>query len=45
MAAADGGPPDKDAGVIWFLTDHRGLKDDEIDAHVREGKGLPVPHW
>ena len=23
---------DKDAGVIWFLTDHRGLKDDEIDA-------------
>jgi len=24
--------PDKDAGVIWFLTDHRGLKDDEIDA-------------
>jgi general stress protein 26 len=23
--------PDKDAGVIWFLTDHRGLKDDEIN--------------
>ena len=45
MRATDGGPPDKDAGVIWFLTDHRGLKDDEIDAHVREGKGLPVPHW
>ena len=32
MRATDGGPPDKDAGVIWFLTDHRGLKDDEIDA-------------
>ncbi|HEY8298859.1 MAG TPA: hypothetical protein VIF65_00100 [Methyloceanibacter sp.] len=52
MRATDGGPPDKDAGVIWFLTDHRGLKDDEIDAHaggvphllIREGKGLPVPH-
>lgn len=24
--------PDKEEGVIWFLTDHRGLKDDEIDA-------------
>ena len=24
--------PDKDEGVIWFLTDHRGLKDNEIDA-------------
>jgi general stress protein 26 len=24
--------PDKDTGVIWFLTDHRGLKDDEINA-------------
>src|SRR6185437_4259979 len=24
--------PDKEAGVIWFLTDRRGLKDDEINA-------------
>jgi general stress protein 26 len=24
--------PDKDAGVVWFLTDQRGLKDDEINA-------------
>jgi general stress protein 26 len=24
--------PDRDAGVIWFLTDRRGLKDDEIEA-------------
>jgi general stress protein 26 len=24
--------PDRDEGVIWFLTDQRGLKDDEIDA-------------
>jgi general stress protein 26 len=24
--------PDKGEGVIWFLTDHRGLKDDEINA-------------
>jgi general stress protein 26 len=24
--------PDRDEGVIWFLTDHRGLKDDEIEA-------------
>ena len=27
--------PDKEEGVIWFLTDHRGLKDDEIDATHR----------
>jgi general stress protein 26 len=25
--------PDRDAGVIWFLTDVRGLKDDEIEAN------------
>ncbi len=25
--------PDKDAGLIWFLTDVRGHKDDEIAAH------------
>jgi general stress protein 26 len=25
--------PDREEGVIWFLTDHRGLKDDEIDAN------------
>jgi general stress protein 26 len=24
--------PDREEGVIWFLTDQRGLKDDEIDA-------------
>jgi general stress protein 26 len=24
--------PDRDAGVIWFLTDVRGLKDDEVKA-------------
>jgi general stress protein 26 len=24
--------PDRDAQVIWFLTDVRGLKDDEVDA-------------
>jgi general stress protein 26 len=24
--------PDHEEGVIWFLTDQRGLKDDEIDA-------------
>lgn len=24
--------PDREAGVIWFLTDSRGAKDDEIDA-------------
>jgi general stress protein 26 len=24
--------PDREDGVIWFLTDQRGLKDDEIDA-------------
>ena len=25
--------PDRDEKVIWFLTDKRGLKDDEIEAH------------
>ena len=25
--------PDRDHNVIWFLTDKRGLKDDEIEAH------------
>jgi general stress protein 26 len=25
--------PDRDAGVIWFLTDVRGLKDDEVEAN------------
>jgi general stress protein 26 len=25
--------PDRAGNVIWFLTDKRGLKDDEIDAH------------
>ena len=25
--------PDRDENVIWFLTDKRGLKDDEIEAH------------
>ncbi len=24
--------PDREEGVIWFLTDQRGLKDDEIDS-------------
>ncbi len=24
--------PDRDAGIIWFVTDVRGAKDDEIDA-------------
>jgi general stress protein 26 len=28
---ADGGSAGPPGGVIWFLTDHRGLKDDEID--------------
>jgi general stress protein 26 len=25
--------PDRDENVIWFLTDRRGLKDDEVQAH------------
>jgi general stress protein 26 len=25
--------PDRQTGVIWFVTDVRGLKDDEIEAH------------
>jgi general stress protein 26 len=25
--------PDRDENVIWFLTDRRGLKDDEIEVH------------
>jgi general stress protein 26 len=25
--------PDRDENVIWFLTDKRGLKDDEIELH------------
>jgi general stress protein 26 len=25
--------PDRDENVIWFLTDRRGLKDDEVEAH------------
>ena len=25
--------PDRDENIIWFLTDRRGLKDDEIQAH------------
>ena len=25
--------PDRDKNIIWFLTDRRGLKDDEIQAH------------
>ena len=25
--------PDRDKNVIWFLTDRRGLKDDEVEAH------------
>ena len=27
--------PDRDAEVIWFLTDKRGLKDDEIEADAK----------
>jgi general stress protein 26 len=26
--------PDRDEDVIWFLTDRRGLKDDEVEAHA-----------
>jgi general stress protein 26 len=29
--------PDRDAGVIWFITDARGAKDDEIAAHSEVG--------
>jgi general stress protein 26 len=29
--------PDRDAGLIWFLTDRRGAKDDEIDAMPEVG--------
>ena len=25
--------PDRDENVIWFLTDRRGLKDNEVEAH------------
>jgi general stress protein 26 len=29
--------PDRDNNLIWFLTDRRGLKDDEIEAHSDVG--------
>src|SRR5215216_5534252 len=29
--------PDRDAGVIWFVTDVRGAKDDEIAVHSEAG--------
>jgi general stress protein 26 len=29
--------PDRDAGLIWFITDVRGTKDDEIAAHEEVG--------
>ena len=29
--------PDRDAGLIWFITDARGTKDDEVAAHSEVG--------
>jgi general stress protein 26 len=29
--------PDRDAGLIWFITDVRGSKDDEIERHSEVG--------
>jgi len=35
--------PDRDAGVIWFVTDVRGTKDDEIVAHSEVGLAFIDP--
>ena len=36
--------PDRNAGVIQFVTDVRGLKDDEIEADARVGFTVIDPH-
>jgi general stress protein 26 len=35
--------PDPDEGAIWFLTDRRGLKDDEIEANPEVGLSFFYP--
>jgi general stress protein 26 len=35
--------PDRDKNLIWFLTDRRGLKDDEIGAHSEVGLAFVYP--